>query len=384
MHKLIRITTVPISLEKLLEDQLTFMQSHFEVTAISADKERLQKYGSDNGVGTHHIELTRKITPIKDLKAVYKLYKFLRKEKPLIVHTHTPKAGIVGMVAANLAKVPLRLHTVAGMPLMEVTGVKRKILDTVEKWTYKCATNVYPNSKGLYGFIMAESFCEPEKLKVLGKGSTNGIDTTYFNPTIYSNEDVIKGKKKWNIPLDDFVFIFVGRMVADKGIHEMVRAFQELQQSYKNISLLLVGHFEEELDPLEHETKDAINTNSKIIHAGYQNDVRLFFALSNALVFPSYREGFPNVVLQAGAMGLPAIVSDINGCNEIITQDVNGIIIPVKNHGAIQKAMLKLLNEDEYYDALKQNARSIITTNYERQEMWQFLLKEYNHLHANL
>ncbi len=383
-QKLIRITTIPLSLEKLLEGQLTFMKDYFDVTAISAEKERLEEYGKLNGVATKHIELTRKITPIKDLKAVYELYRHLKKEKPLIVHTHTPKAGIVGMMAAYFAKVPLRLHTVAGLPLMEATGMKRKVLDFVEKLTYKFSTNVYPNSKGLYDFILSEKFTKPSKLKVLGKGSSNGIDTSYFDPSLYSKKFIAQQKSKWNIPLTDFVFVFVGRMVADKGVNEMVGAFQQLLKENSNCTLLLVGPFEEELDPLNPSVVEAIKTNNKIVHAGYQNDVRPFFAMSDGLVFPSYREGFPNVVLQAGAMGLPAIVSNINGCNEIVTSGENGIIIPVKDEVATLEAMRALLISENFQLTLKKNARKTIVENYDRQEMFQYLLNEYKLLQSNL
>ncbi|GER60161.1 glycosyl transferase [Patiriisocius marinus] len=384
MRKLIRITTIPLSLEKLLEGQLTFMKDHFDVTAISAEKERLEVYGKYNGVATKHIELTRKITPIKDLKAVYELYRYLKKEKPLIVHTHTPKAGIVGIMAAYFARVPLRLHTVAGLPLMEATGMKRKVLDFVEKLTYKFSTNVYPNSKGLYDFILSEKFTKPSKLKVLGKGSSNGIDTSYFDPSLYSEEFIARQKRQWNIPLTDFVFVFVGRMVADKGVNEMVGAFQQLLKENSACTLLLVGPFEEELDPLNPSVVEAIKTNNKIVHAGYQNDVRPFFAMSDGLVFPSYREGFPNVVLQAGAMGLPAIVSNINGCNEIVTSGENGIIIPVKDEAATLEAMRDLSINKEFQSTLKKNARKIIVENYDRQEMFQYLLNEYKLLQSNL
>jgi glycosyltransferase involved in cell wall biosynthesis len=360
------------------------MAQYYNVTAISAEKERLEKYGLDNGIATYHLELTRKITPIKDFKAVYHLYRFFRKEKPLIVHTHTPKAGIVGMMAAYFARVPLRLHTVAGLPLMEATGLKRMILDAVEKLTYRFATQVYPNSKGLYDFIISENFTNPRKLKVLGKGSSNGIDTHYFDPNIYSNEDNVKLKNDWNITNSDFVFVFVGRMVADKGVNEMVGAFQELLKKNQHCSLLLVGPFEDELDPLFPATIEAIASNDKIIHVGYQTDVRPFLSISNALVFPSYREGFPNVVLQSSAMGLPAIVSNINGCNEIITPGLNGIIIPVKDQAATLDAMEVLMNNRDLYSELQKNARPIIVENYSRQEMWECLLNEYKLLQTNL
>ena len=382
--KLIRVTTVPISLEKLLEGQLTYMQQYYDVTAVSSEKERLEEFGETNDVATFYLDLTRKITPIKDLKAVYNLYRFLSKEKPAIVHSHTPKAGIVAMLGAYLAGVPLRLHTVAGLPLMEATGLKRKVLNFVEKLTYRFATNVYPNSKGLFDFIVSERFTVPKKLQIIGKGSSNGIDTSYFDPTLFSEADNLELKKSLKIPSEDFVYIFVGRLVKDKGINELVAAFSKLSEAKKNASLLLVGPFEEDLDPLEHETLQIIESSQKIVSVGFQKDVRPYFAISDSLVFPSYREGFPNVVMQAGAIGLPAIVTNINGCNEIITQNINGLIVPVKDESRLLDAMNEILENESLLSNLKLNARSTITGSYERTEIWSHLLKEYRRLEAKL
>lgn len=379
-HKLIRITTVPISLEKLLEGQLQFMQQFYNVIAIASLEKELKEYGVQNDVTTHYIELTRKITPLQDLKAVYKLYKFLKKEKPLIVHSHTPKAGIVGMMASYFAGVPLRLHTVAGLPLMEATGLKRSVLNTVERWTYRFATQVYPNSKELEKFIITASLGDARKIKVLGNGSSNGIDTSHFNPDLFSEEDQLELRHKWNIPLHDFVFIFVGRIVVDKGINELVKAFMEVHKRNPNTSLLLVGPFENDLDALETQVQEQIINHQKIIHTGYQNDVRPFFAISNTLVFPSYREGFPNVVLQAGAMGLPAVVSNINGCNEIVEDRYNGLIIPVKDQEAVLHAMNELLVNNDLRIQLATNARQLVVDRYERHEVWNAILKEYESL----
>lgn len=378
--KLIRITTIPLSLEKLLEGQLTYMNKYYEVTAIAAERDRLEKYGKQNGVKTFWVEMTRAITPIQDIKAVWKLYKFFKQEKPEIVHTHTPKAGIVGMLAAKLAGVPLRLHTVAGLPLMETTGGKRKVLDQVEKFTYKLATKVYPNSRGLKDIIIKEGFAREDKLKVLGKGSSNGIDTEYFNPFQFDDSQKKNKRKSLGIPLNDFVFIFIGRLVSEKGINELVEAFIRLQNRNQNTSLLLVGPFEKELDPLKDETFATIRNNEKIYTTGYQQDVRPYFAIADALAFPSYREGFPNVVMQAGAMNLPAIVSDINGCNEIIVEGINGVIISVKDTAALSTAMELLLNNKSYVKRLSANAREEICKYYERKEFWQILLKEYKSL----
>lgn len=375
--KLVRITTIPLSLEKLLEGQLTFMNGHFEVTAVASEKERLEKYGRDNGVDTFHLEMTREITPGKDLKALFKLYKYLKKNKPEIVHTHTPKAGIVGMMAAKLAGVPVRLHTVAGMPLMETTGTKRKILEQVERLTYSLATKIYPNSEGLKKIILDHNFSRPEKLKVLGEGSSNGIDTRYFNPADFSTNEKTKIRQSLKIPSDDLVFIFVGRLVKDKGINELVRSFKRITVEKPNISLLLIGPFEQELDPITNENFGEINKHPKIFTTGYQIDVRPYFAVADVLVFPSYREGFPNVVMQAGAMGLPSIVTDINGCNEIIRDEENGLIIPVKDEQALLLAMKKLATNVQLRKKLAANSRAVITQKYERKVFWDLLLEEY-------
>lgn len=375
--KLIRITTVPLSLDKLLEGQLRFMNELYEVIAVSSEKEYLEKIGKKENVSTFHIEMTRKITPIQDVISVVKMYFFFKKNKPFIVHTHTPKAGIVGMLAAKLAGVPHRLHTVAGLPLLEATGIKRKVLDFVEKVTYSNATKVYPNSNALREIIQQNNYCKASKLKVIGNGSSNGIDTTYFNKSHFSAEQNNTLKSKLEITTSDFVFIFVGRIVTDKGINELVAAFSALQKIHTNIKLLLVGPFEEELNPLQPETMNEIQTNPNIISVGYQNDVRPYFAISTALVFPSYREGFPNVVMQAGAMGLPSIVSNINGCNEIIIEGENGTIIPVKNHNALLDAMKIVVENDAVLQKFTQNARDLIVSRYEQKVVWDAILKEY-------
>ena len=374
---IIRITTVPVSLDKLLEGQLRFMNSHYKVIAISSDKEYLDTIGIKEDVETFHVEMTRKITPIKDSIAVVKLYLFLKKTKPFIVHTHTPKAGIVGMLAATLAQVPHRLHTVAGLPLLEAKGLKRKVLDFVEKLTYSCATKVYPNSFGLLKIIEQNNYCAPNKLKVLANGSSNGINTAYFDSIHFLKQDKQLFKQKLQLKETDFVFVFVGRIVSDKGINELVAAFAKLQDTNANCKLLLIGPLEEDLDPLHPKTLQEINTNDSIISVGFQMDIRPYFAISNCLVFPSYREGFPNVVMQAGAMGLPSIVTDINGCNEIIIEEVNGIIIPVKNATVLSEAMKQIVFDTTLYQTLQLQARTRIVSNYEQHKVWEALLAEY-------
>lgn len=385
MHKkkLVRITTVPISLEILLKNQLRFMNQYYDVVGIASDQEKLKKIAEEQGIKVHHVEMTRKITILSDLKAVWALYRYFKKEKPFIVHTHTPKAGTLGMIAAKLARVPHRLHTVAGLPLLEFSGAKRVVLNCVEKVTYACATFIYSNSKGLKEIIMQEGFCQSNKIKVIGNGSSNGIDTSYFNPELFPKEQSQLLRTNLGIAADDFVFIFVGRLVTDKGVNELIAAFELLcTANSKDCKLLLVGPFELELDVLLPSTIESISKNNKIINVGFQTDVRPFFACSDCLVFPSYREGFPNVVLQAAVMGLPSIVTDINGCNEIIKEGVNGTIIAVKDIDVLLQAMQKMLDDEVFRTHLSQNARKEIVAYYEQYKVWEAILAEYKNLEA--
>jgi glycosyltransferase involved in cell wall biosynthesis len=381
---LIRITTVPISLEKLLSGQLRFMNSHYNVIGVSSDKVNLQKVKQKEGIEVYPIEMTRKITPFRDIKSVIQLYFYFKKIRPFIVHTHTPKAGIVGMLAAKLAKVPNRLHTVAGLPLLEATGIKRKILDFVEKLTYSSATKIYPNSKVLNEIIIQNKFCKKNKLKVLANGSSNGIDTSYFDANLFSNEKIELLKTELGISKDDFVFIFVGRLVKDKGINELVDAFKKYATENNKIKLVLIGDYETDLDPLDIKTLEFIDTCKNIITTGFQYDVRPYFAISNCLVFPSYREGFPNVVMQAGAMSLPCIVTNINGCNEIIQERINGLLIPVKDEKAIFLAMKEIAENTTLFQSLKTVSREMIVNRYEQKVVWQALLNEYQLLEKDV
>ena len=379
-QKLIRITTVPISLGGLLQGQSKFMSQFYEVVGISSDKENLEKVGAKEEIRVIPVNLTRKITPIQDLKALITLYKILRKEKPFIVHSHTPKAGTIGMMAARMAGVPHRLHTIAGLPLVEATGLKRVLLNAVEKLTYSCATKVYPNSVGLQEIVLDHKFTNSKKLKVIGHGSSNGIDTSYFDPSLYSTATKLELRKKLKLTDDDFVFVFVGRLVGDKGINELIAAFKKILEEHTNVQLLLVGNPEEELDPMLPETEEFIFKSDKVIATGWADDVRPYFAISDCLTFPSYREGFPNVVMQSGAMGLYSIVSDINGCNEIVKEGVNGTIIPTKNTEALFNAMKHVLDNKEKFATEKGVYREMIKKRYERSFIWNELLKEYQEL----
>lgn len=377
--KIIRITTVPTSLKILLQNQLRFINHYYEVIAVSADGKEFDEMLTEQGVKGYKVNMTRKITPIKDLFALFELIRLFRKERPFVVHTHTPKAGILGMLAARICGVPYRLHTVAGLPLLVAKGNKRRLLNLVERLTYFCATKVYPNSFEMKRIIEANKLASPGKLKVIGNGSSNGIDLDFFSlDSLQQTKEEIR--RRWAIPAKAFVFCFVGRMVKDKGINELIHAFVKLYSHSANFHLLLVGGFEKNLDPLDVDVEKTIREHPAISFMDFQKDVRPFLAASDALVFPSYREGFPNVVMQAGAMGLPSIVTNINGCNEIIIEGKNGIIIPPQDETALYNAMNYFLENREDVKRMAANARDLIAGRYEQRIVWNTLLEEYQSL----
>ncbi len=375
--KLIRITTVPISLKILLKDQLRFMNQYFDVVAVSSQGKELKEVEHNEGVRTVALNMSREITPLKDLMSLIKMMVLLWKEKPEIVHTHTPKAGIIGMLAAWITRVPHRLHTVAGLPVMEAQGKKKSILLAVEKLTYACASKVYPNSYGLETYILDNKLTDRDKLKVIGYGSSNGIDTSYFDKTkevIIQSEEI---KEKYHLE-NTFVFCFVGRVVKDKGIDELMYAFDNLTKELDTIRLLIVGNFEETLDPISEQSYKILKDNNNIINVGYQNDIRPYLACSDCFVLPTYREGFPNVVLQASAMGLSSIVTNINGCNEIITDNENGLIVEPKDKDGLYEAMKMYTTDKQLAKKLSVNSRNAILKQYDRTIFYGYVLEEYN------
>ncbi|AND64630.1 glycosyl transferase family 1 [Flavobacterium covae] len=375
--KIVKVATVPESLNVLLKGQLKFLSKYFEIIAVTGSGVHLDEVKEREQVVVEPIEMKRRISLIKDFISLIYLYRFFKKEKPYIVHSITPKAGLLSMLAAKFAGVPVRMHTFTGLIFPYKTGFFQKLLIFMDKILCWSATNVYPEGEGVKKDLIKYRITK-KVLKVIGNGNINGIDTAFFEPEQISEEETLKLKAQLDIAKDDFVFIFVGRLVKDKGINELITAFTNLNLS--KTKLLLVGALESDLDPLLPETLTEIEENINIINVGYQSDVRPYFKVANVLVFPSYREGFPNVVMQAGAMELPAIVSNINGCNEIIEEGKNGLIIPVKNSKVIEEAMRKVYQEKSLFDQLKSNARQMIVSRYEQKIIWEAIRNEYENL----
>lgn len=373
MKKLIIISTVPMSLATLVKGQAKYLSSYFHVKLVTSFSEKNQEISKAEGVELKSIDMTRQITIIKDLRALIELYKYFKNQKPDIVYTFTPKAGLLGMMASFLSRVPVRIHNIVGMPLMEATGKKFILLKFIERLTYFFSTNLFCNSFGLKKFIN-ENLTKKD-VKVIAQGSINGVDTEFFkNTKTLDEKELIRDKFK--IDKKDFVITFVGRIVKDKGINELIEAFINLSKKYNNLKLLLVGDYEEHLNPIKNENKILIDSLDSIITVGFQNDIRDFLSITDLFVLPSYREGLPNSLIEAGSFGIPLLATNINGCNEIIDDGITGILVEKKSAKKLEEAIDKLLEDKELYNSIKLKVRDRIIEKYEQKYFWNELKNE--------
>ncbi len=367
--KLLRAVTVSQSVD-FFSPMIPDLQSQgYEVVSLSSPGPELDTLRAQ-GVRCIEIPMERHISIKGDLLSLWRIIKTLRREKPDIVHSMTPKAGMLCMVAAWICRVPVRIHTFTGLVWPTSSGLKRRILMATDWLTCACATHVIPEGRGVMNDLQQHITHKP--MRVLGFGNVRGIDLKRFDRTAEVMDSAEKIRSK-----EVFTFVFIGRIVRDKGINELVAAFKRLLASEPKVRLILVGEFEDSLDPVSPDTRREINDNPRIVAVGRQRDVRPWLAASDALVFPSYREGFPNVVIEAGAMGLPSIVTDINGCREIIVDGANGIIIPSMDEDALLRAMLRLVREPALLDCLAANARKMVASRFEQGYVKQCLLDFY-------
>ena len=386
--KLIRVTTSDISLDSLIKGQLKFLSSEFEVIGVSNNTGVLAMVGEREGIRTIEVPMHREISLFSDIKCLWLLYRLFRKEKPDIVHANTPKGSMLSMIASKLASVPHRFYTVTGLRYQGASGLFRTLLMTMERISCYCATKVIPEGEGVKKTLLEDKITSKE-MHIILNGNVNGIDTEYFNPDLFNRDrtdnKLYTGNKKdirrdLNLKEDDFVFIFIGRIVRDKGMNELAICMKRFKAEKKNVKLLLIGRFESKLDPLDADNEEFLRSDLNIHFLGYQNDVRPFFVAADVLVFPSYREGFPNVVLQAGAMGIPAIVTNINGCNEIIKEDFNGKIFSSKDVNALYEKMNWCLNNKNRVKDMASQSRKMIVDRYRQEEVWEATLQEYKKL----
>ena len=371
MKKVVRVATVPQSLSTFCRGVLKELSREYEVVAVSSPGEALDEVAAREGVKTIAVPMARHISLMSDLKSLWHMWRVMRQEKPDMIHSMTPKAGLISMMGGWLARVPVRVHTFTGLVWPTATGFKRRVLMATDWLTCACATHIIPEGEGVKNDLLNHHITH-KPIKVLGHGNVRGIDLERYNP-----DEFDKGQR------DGFTFVFVGRIVRDKGINELVKAFDRLHQEHADTRLILVGPREDDLDPVLPETLSRIDRGDGIEAVGRQSDVRPFYAQADALVFPSYREGFPNVVIEAGAMGLPSIVTDINGSREIILDGQNGVIVPPRDENALYQAMKHFVENPDEIKAMAANARPLIASRFGQGYVRQCLYDFYHEILNN-
>ena len=368
--KIIRSVTVPQSIGFFEELIMQLEADGYQVLVVTSPGKEFDDFKRRHPQETAiEVPMERRISFMKDLKSLWRMINVMRKEKPYLVHSMTPKAGLISMIAAWLTKVPVRIHTFTGLVWPTSSGLKRKILMATDWITCACATHIIPEGQGVLDDLKNHKVCR-KPMKVLGYGNVKGVDMEYFNPARFT--DIEKDSSV-------FKFVFVGRIVGDKGINELVEAFAKLNSEYPATFLTLVGSYEANLDPVKPETLKAIEENLCIDACGpkYGDDLLMEYMKSDCFVMPSYREGFPNTVLEAGAMGLPSIVTDINGSREIILNGENGIIVPSKDVESLYEAMKQMLLDDKIREGMASNARQLIEARFEKNFVQKCLIDFY-------
>lgn len=383
--KIIRACTAPASLA-FVKDMVPYLAEKYEVVLLSSPGHDWHELDDVielvRGV---EIPMARKISIKNDIKSLVSVYRLFKREKPDLVHSMTPKAGLICMVAAWLARVPIRIHMFTGLIFPTSTGLKKKILMATDWLTCACATHIIPEGEGVKRDLLSNGITKKD-IRVLGYGNCKGIDLDYFDPSldyettsyppkerlpklfeVENSSDFAKGQylKPYKIP-NTFTFIVIGRLAGDKGINELITAYSKIHKEFPSTRLILLGHTESKGDPLRNETLEIIRNDDSIEAVGLQYDIRPWVSVSDAAILVSYREGFPNAVIECGAMGLPQIVTDINGANEIIIEGKNGTIVPPRNSEALYEAMKRMIADDEWRNSLVRNAREMVASRYER------------------
>ncbi|HEX5655229.1 MAG TPA: glycosyltransferase family 4 protein [Chitinophagaceae bacterium] len=378
MPKLIRITTVPMALRFLLPGQMKYIKEQgFEVIMISADGKEREEVIRQEGCEHRIVPMTRKITPFSDLRSLWTLYRLFRKEKPDIIHSHTPKAGLLAMMAGKMAGVKIRIHTVAGLRFMTSSGLTRRILVQMEKITTASATHVWPNSRSLMDYILKNKLASSHKLSLVGFGSSNGINLQRYAETALDPLKLEETRKQLNYTAQLVYLLSVGRIVKDKGIEELLLAFAKISKQRNDLRLVLLGSFEDELDPISEEARRLLKDHPYVIHINWTNNVEYFMHLASILVHPSYREGFPNVLLQAGAMNCPILCSRIEGNIDIVEDGQTGLLFEAGDAASLENKLRWALEHPNHLKEYAAGLRQKIVQRFDQRFVHESLKNKY-------
>ena len=377
---LAHVTTVPESLWRFLGGQIGFMKDHgFQVQAVSSPGEWLDKFVTREQVAVHAVEMPRRITPWKDCLALARLWRVLRTIRPHIVHSHTPKGGMLGMMAAWLARVPVRVYHIRGLPLMTAKGPKRLALWCTEKTSCWLAHQVFCISHSMAREAVRLRLCPAEKIRVLGSGG-NGVDAQQkYNPERLDAKTRQHIRVTHGIPEDAQVVSFMGRIVRDKDEVELADAWEMLRERFPSLHLVLMGVFEPQ-DPVPEEVETLFRTDPRIHLTGYVDGVSAYYAVTDVCVLPTYREGLPATLLEAAAMEVPVVATRIPSCVDAVVDGVTGMLVRPRDAGALAHAVAAYLINPELRRRHGRAARQRILDEFRPDVIWQSLYGEYARL----
>ena len=358
-------------------------ENGFEIKIVCSDGPEVQSVKESEGCSVLTIPFSRKISLKTDIITIYRLVLLLRKIKPHIVHTHTSKAGLIGMISAFLVRCPIRIHSVPGLQMMESKGLRRLILNLSERLTYFLSDVVCPNSKSLKEYILDHKMCSSEKIRIIGCGSSSGVNLDKYCMHLKKTSTRKSIRGRFCVDDNGIVLAFVGRISKEKGIHELVESFVNLSKRYANLYLLLIGKYDDigEYDTIndgiDNDTKNILNNNARLNITGWVEDVENYLAASDIVVHPSYREGFSNALLQAGSMGLPSVTTNVSGCIDVIKDGETGLVVSPKDSVALEKALEVLILDKDKRVELGLNAYHHVAANFASNIIWEETARFY-------
>lgn len=371
--RIARVSTVTFFVETQLRAQISAIVQDGALVTIVASEEGLSR--PIPGSRYASIEIPRKIDLLKDLFALIRLWAFFRRSAFDIVHSTTPKAGLLCSLAAKLAGVPVRLHTFTGQPWVEMNGIKRQLSKGSDKLITLLNTHCYADSHAQKAFIVENGVAAPERISVLGAGSLAGIDLQRFDPERFGDAEKCALRAELCIPPQAQVLLFVGRLARDKGIVELLAAFQKMLAKERSVYLVILGPQETDVEALLDGLSAEVR--KRLVMPGFSAEPERYMSIADMLLLPSYREGFGTVVIEAAAMGVPAVCTDIYGLADAIVDGETGLLVPVKNVERLAAAIDRLLVEPDLRRRMGNNARLRVEREFSCRRVNDLVIEDY-------
>jgi len=370
VRKICLISSVPVTLWSFYRGLPGRLKDEgIDIEICSSPGKELDYFRKQFGINVHQVNILREIAPWRDMWAILKLAGIFRRNRYDLVHAHTPKAGLLGMIAARLASVRCRVYTCHGLPAESESGLKRQLLIWAERVSCASANQVLAVSQSLLNLLRRYRICSEKKLTILANGTACGVDLNRFSLTRELIEAGRAVRRNHSISTDETVIGFIGRLVPDKGIHILVESFVRLCESNPNLRLLIIGDFEPHRGRLLDKTTEALSNHPRIVRIGFTHQIEPYYAAMDMLVLPTRREGFPYTLLEAAAMGLPVVATEVTGCVDAVLEGGTGLLVPPEDVTALTDAMKKLVASPQLRRQMGQEGRKRVEEKFTSQRL---------------